>query len=220
MPIFPYYCHQYCTPFFIKKKIQYKFATLQNFIYLDTTCYYQYQGSGKQCTSNVYTRISGKCDGWRFTSLEECKRKCNRNEAPPGCASQPCAYVIWDDNMDVSPGWCQLATSSCTIGSANSGHQVHKKLSTFRYVGHGKQCANNVYTRLPGKCDGWARTGLEECRRKCERNEAPPGCPSQSCKFVIWDNNLDWAPGWCQLATEGCQIENANSGYVVYEKEC
>ena len=93
-------------------------------------------------------------------------------------------------------------------------------LDCYKYHGQGKSCHTNVYTRLRGKCDGWSRTSLDQCQKKCDNNEVPPGCPRQQCKFVIWDFNRDWLPGWCQLATAGCRIGPANLGLRVYEKEC
>ena len=180
---------------------------------------YQLVGIGKKCLTNVYTAIFGKCDGWAYTSLEECKRKCDRNEAPPGCQSRECRYVVWDYNRDWLPGWCQLATVGCKIGPANSGHLVfYLSNSCYDSLGSGKQCLTNVYTRIHGKCDGWAKTNLEDCKRKCDNDEAPSGCPSRPCKYVIWDYNCDWSPGWCQLATDGCVIGGANPGLQLHKK--
>ena len=40
---------------------------------------------------------------------------------------------------------------------------------------------------------------------KCTNNESPPNCPqSNICKYVIWERNRDYLPGWCQLASTTC----------------
>ena len=68
-------------------------------------------------------------------------------------------YVAWDYNEDWLPGWCQLATAGCKIGPANSGHMVfYSPNSCYDSLGSGKQCLTNMYTRILGKCDGWAKT--------------------------------------------------------------
>ena len=64
------------------------------------------------------------CDGWDYTSLEECKQKCLNNEVPEGCneteiESINCKYVIWDENVFGNekglPGWCELSDNTCEI---------------------------------------------------------------------------------------------------------
>ena len=86
----------------------------------------------------------------------------------------------------------------------------------------------NVYTKIPNTpCDGWAKTSLEDCKKKCINNELPSGCsegkPTSGCKFVFWHDNPDWQPGWCQLAEDGCMTQseyNSNSydSYIIWEK--
>lgn len=62
----------------------------------------------------TYTRNG--CDGWKSTSLEECKSKCSRNDSPSGCQNgNTCRYVIWESNNKFKPGWCHLASDSCNI---------------------------------------------------------------------------------------------------------
>ena len=87
-------------------------------------------------------------------------------------------------------------------------------------VGAGKSCHTNVYTRKSGKCDGWPRTSEAKCKEYCDNNAAPSKCESQQCKYVIWSENRDFPPGWCQLATDGCKIGNANSGHKLLLKDC
>ena len=86
---------------------------------------------GKECSSiSIYTRSPDfKCDGWAYTSFEECKTKCVNNEVPASCQSHPdfvippkgCAYAVWDDNPDHHPGWCQLANDNCTLAQKSTG---------------------------------------------------------------------------------------------------
>jgi len=86
----------------------------------------------------------------------------------------------------------------------------------------------NVYTKIPNTpCDGWAKTSLEDCKKKCINNELPSDCsegkPTSGCKFVFWHDNPDWQPGWCQLAEDGCMTQseyNSNSydSYIIWEK--
>ena len=94
------------------------------------------------------------------------------------------------------------------------------KCFKYKFLGRGKSCGSNVYTGVKGRCDGWSRVGLEECKQKCNRNEAPGGCKSMPCKYVIWDNNPDFPPGWCQLATDGCQIAGTNYGHRLFVRTC
>jgi len=97
-----------------------------------------------------------------------------------------------------------------------------KGCNNYKYLGHNKSCKRNedVYTFVPGKCDGWARMDLKSCKEKCNNNEAPPGCQSRQCEFVIWDNTPGFPPGWCQLATAGCQIIEDNDTHELWMKTC
>ena len=63
--------------------------------------------------SSQYTKFNG-CDGWKGTSLEECKKHCDSNNKPDGCGNngEVCQYVVWDNNTD-HQGWCQLANQEC-----------------------------------------------------------------------------------------------------------
>ena len=69
--------------------------------------------------AKVYTKIPGTlCDGWAYTSLEDCKKKCINNELPssPCVVGKPtngCKYVFYK-------GWggeCQLAEDGCMTQS-------------------------------------------------------------------------------------------------------
>ena len=77
----------------------------------------------------------------------------------------------------------------------------------------GKSCTEATTTSKNlaySNCDGWKRTNLESCKQKCINNELPSGCPttSFSCKFVKWDDNKDWPPGWCQVADSNCVLSS------------
>ena len=71
-----------------------------------------------------------------------------------------------------------------------------------------------MYTKIPNtQCDGWAYTSFEDCKQKCINNALPESCDSgessKNCAFAVWDDNADFAPGWCQLAEDGvCNKEN------------
>ena len=79
----------------------------------------------------------------------------------------------------------------------------------------------SIYTRNKGShCDGWKNISLDKCKEKCRRNEfilsslLPATCPqtTKNCSYVIWDNNPDWPPGWCQLSDDSCENENPDEG--------
>ena len=87
---------------------------------------------GKICSENSwYTKQGDGCDGWPYTSFEECKTKCVNNEIPDGCQrhkmpSNGCAFAVYEDHPDFSPGWCQLANESCAL-SQRSTNSVWEK---------------------------------------------------------------------------------------------
>ena len=101
---------------------------------------------GKVCSDNsFYTRQSDEgCNGWAYTSFEECKTKCINNEVPDGCPrhkmpSNGCAFAVYDDNPGFSPGWCQLANESCVLSqrSTNSVWEKSKQgkcTVTFQFI--------------------------------------------------------------------------------------
>ena len=65
-------------------------------------------------------------------------------------------------------------------------------------------------------CDGWPNMSLEECKLKCAENEIPKECKggrnnSSVCKYVIWDANHNFPPGWCQLADRPCEIRRTRT---------
>ena len=75
----------------------------------------------------------------------------------------------------------------------------------------------NVYTTIPNtNCAGWAYTSFEDCKQKCINNALPESCDSgessKNCAFAVWDDNSQFAPGWCQLAEDGvCNKENTQT---------
>ena len=60
-------------------------------------------------------------------------------------------------------------------------------------------------------CDGWPNTSLDKCKQYCTNNIMPRGCPKRqfACKYTIWDDNPDWPPGWCHLASNSCILSVA-----------
>ena len=71
----------------------------------------------------------------------------------------------------------------------------------------------SIYTRFnTTKCDGWGKTSLEECKQKCMKNEIPSDCSrnKEICQYVIWVENEDWHPGYCQLANRNCKATKPN----------
>ena len=116
--------------------------------------------------------------------------------------------------------------ASCYLPPLPGIHRISFFLSLD--VEDRKECtAASVYTRNPDhihKCDGWSRVSFEECKRKCQRNELPVGCdqiknplnekPVSGCAFAVWDDNSDWAPGWCQLADDSCVLSEKFTGKV------
>lgn len=85
---------------------------------------------GTSCTyatmvSAVYG--SSSCDGWSRTSMAQCIEYCRQNVLPSGCsrpAGYQCSVVVWDNNPDWPPGWCQTSDSSCVTMSASATHQL------------------------------------------------------------------------------------------------
>ena len=57
------------------------------------------------------------------------------------------------------------------------------------------------------------RNKLEIYKRKCENNKGPCGYLSRPFKYVFWDYNYNWFPGWCQLVTDKSIIGDANPGF-------
>ena len=50
-------------------------------------------------------------------------------------------------------------------------------------------------------------------------NEVPDGCPrhkmpSNGCAFAVYDDNLGFSPGWCQLADESCVLSQRSTNSV------
>merc|ERR1712226_1501307 len=102
--------------------------------------------------------------------MGDCKEKCKNNEAPDGCPSKICKYVMHDENPWFPPGWCQLASDECKSFYKSSINLIERKCwksTSFKSLGKAKSCHNAVYTRV-GSCDGWARISLDECKRKCQ----------------------------------------------------
>ena len=82
------------------------------FFNISNYCFQNSQLFAGNC--NVYTNIPNtQCDGWAYTSFEDCKQKCINNALPEFCdsgqSSKNCTFAVWDDNPDFPPGWCQLA---------------------------------------------------------------------------------------------------------------
>ena len=91
----------------------------------------------------------------------------------------------------------------------------------FRYIleytllSRGIKCAEDTkyFITNRNRCDGWPNMSLEDCKLKCSKNEIPNECngnPNNSsfCKYVIWDANPYFPPGWCQLADRPCKASN------------
>ena len=90
-------------------------------------------------------------------------------------------------------------------------------VESYELVGKGKQCSRNTTYTLHG-CDGWARVSLDDCKKKCSNNESPGNCQKgHACRYVIWDPNPDWLPGWCHLASDSCNIVLDGNPYSMHE---
>ena len=91
----------------------------------------------------------------------------------------------------------------------------------FESIGNGRNtCSeNSIYTRSKN-CDGWGKTSLEKCKQKCKNNEIPDYCTINEdvCKYVIWSQNTDHPPGFCQLANQSCKKMESNSNDIIILK--
>lgn len=94
--------------------------------------------------------------------------------------------------------------SAVGVGAGMSEEVETEVGTSYTLVAEGYVCdrSSSVTYTLDGG-DGWARKSAEDCQRLCDQNAHPNGRsspPGGECKFVIWDDNRDWPPGWCQLA--------------------
>ena len=99
--------------------------------------------------------------------------------------------------------------------SGNKPEANFSKHYEFEEFGNGElTCSeDSIYTRrLDTKCDGWGKTSLEECMQKCKNNEIPIYCTINDdvCEYVIWSQNKDRPPGYCQLANHNCKTTKSN----------
>jgi len=89
-------------------------------------------------------------------------------------------------------------------------------------VGFGQTACEDgedVYTQQNG-CNGWARTSQADCIAFCEQNAVPSGCARHDdtiCRYAMWDRNPDWYPGWCQLASTSCVLQDGHGPTSVWE---
>jgi len=202
----------------------------------ELTSWTEFSKCDKECGGGVSTRsrncLPPKFGGKGCTKPLMESKACNTNHCPvPGGYSQ---WTNWARCSKTCGEGSQQRIRSCNspapayggakcVGPRGQSRRCNSQqcvCKNFRFVARGKQCRSGTYTRQRGRCDGWQRVGLEECKRKCIRNEAPGGCPRRKCEYVIWDTNPGTPPGWCQLGTSACQLGGTNNGHTVYKRSC
>ena len=141
------------------------------------------------------------CNFWHYYELKYC--------TPGNCKRchtfSNCTFVDDFPNSDTVDNGIQnmvTGTRNCLIDPTKKAIKLPRD----------KTCSKaSVYTRIDGTdCDGWMKMSLNECKEKCTKNEIPTTCPdsNRNCSFIIWDDNPDWPPGWCQLADSSCEIND------------
>ena len=81
--------------------------------------------------TDLYTYVYDQCNGWSGISIEECKKKCLRNEIPDNCtpsiANPKCQFIQYVQSSQ----WCHHG-EQCTKFEELSGHIiVERKDSTL-----------------------------------------------------------------------------------------
>ena len=157
----------------------------------------------------VHFQIEGR-------KMHECHEDCKTlSKHHPDCKFW---YMIGSNGKCLVYSKCKFVANGA--GMAYSGTSKLCIPMTYSHDGIGsykrKSCNEvSIYTRNKGShCDGWKNISLDKCKEKCRRNELPATCPqtSRNCSYVIWDNNPDWPPGWCQLSDDSCENEDPDEG--------
>jgi hypothetical protein len=154
-------------------------------------------------------------------TVEECKEIC---AADPQCKSFEYGVPHGGAETYIKTRDCRPQSSADSTGCDgayyNSDLYIRQECSDKEWVRHdGSECSRRgIYTYEPRRgCDGWPRTSLATCKQYCREGRLPPGCqPTKNtqCNYVIWDDNKDWSPGWCQLASS-CRLQGKGSSVTL-----
>ena len=144
----------------------------------------------------IMCRTNPDCSFWHYYEQKKC--------APDFCKRcrtfTNCTFVDEFPNSDTVTS--MVGTRNCLVAPMKKVIRLPKD----------KMCRKaSIFTRIDGTdCDGWMKTSLMECKEKCSKNEIPTSCPhsNRNCSFIIWDDNPNWPPGWCQLADSSCEIDD------------
>ena len=126
-------------------------------------------------------------------------------------------YMIGSNGKCLVYSKCKFVAHGTGLGYSGTSKLCVPMTYSHDSIGSYKRKSCNevsIYTRNIRYCDGWNYISLDKCKEKCRRNELPATCPqtTRNCSYVIWDNNPDWPPGWCQLSDDSCENENPNEG--------